>query len=422
MASPAFATLAALPRAGSAAPVTASSAAPAQPLNARISSKPARFAAAASSSEFVGARVRGARAKRVVAPSFGVRAVAAADTKFKSGRTEITQVGKERPADHPCNEDPLKRKAELLYLSMQHNIVSAFEEIDGSGDFRVDAWDRKTGGGGVTMVKQGGNVFEKSGVAVSCVHGSFGPEAFVQAAQSVRMPGTGAPVERPSGEVPFFACGVSSVNHPWNPHAPTMHFNYRYFEIGGKDGVPKIWWYGGGADLTPSYLYEEDAIHFHQVHKDACDKHDKALYPKYKKWCDEYFLIKHRGETRGVGGIFFDDWNDRDQEAIMAFQKDCADALIPAYIPLVEKRKDQPFTEAEKEWQQIRRGRYVEYNLVYDRGTQFGLRTGGRTESILMSMPLTARWEYDHEPAAGSREAELLKVTRTPRDWLNIGA
>eukprot|EP00741_Cyanophora_paradoxa_P016541 tig00020927_g15971.t1 len=418
----AFATVAALPRAGAVVlPATASSSASVESRPSTSSvARQARFSAKSSSSEFVGARVRGRKAVKAVAqPSLEIQAVS---VPFKTGRKELTQVGSIRGPDHPCNQDPLKRKAELLYLGMQHKIVSAFEEIDGSGDYRVDAWDRdNNGGGGVTMVKQGGNVFEKSGVAVSVVHGKMSPGAFVQATEKIHEARDKA-VARPEGEVPFFACGVSSVNHPWNPHAPTMHFNYRYFEVGGKDGVPKVWWFGGGADLTPSYLYDEDAIHFHGKHKEACDKHDVALYPRFKKWCDEYFLIKHRGETRGIGGIFFDDFNDRDPEAIMAFQKECADALIPAYIPLLEKRKDQAFTEAEKEWQQIRRGRYVEYNLVYDRGTQFGLRTNGRTESILMSMPLTARWEYDHEPAAGSREAELLKATRVPRDWLNIGA
>lgn len=183
------------------------------------------------------------------------------------------------------------------------------------------------------------------------------------------------------------------------------------------EGAPRAWWFGGGTDLTPSYLFEEDVKHFHQVQKQACDKHDPEFYPKFKKWCDDYFLIKHRGERRGLGGIFFDDLNDRDPEKILTFSTECVNSVIPAYIPLVEKRKDMTFTEKQKAWQQLRRGRYVEFNLVYDRGTTFGLKTGGRIESILMSLPLTARWEYDHTPEEGSEEWKLLNACRSPVEW-----
>nr|XP_024358683.1 coproporphyrinogen-III oxidase 1, chloroplastic-like isoform X3 [Physcomitrium patens] len=210
------------------------------------------------------------------------------------------------------------------------------------------------------------------------------------------------------------------VMHPKNPMAPTVHFNYRYFETDSPqdvEGAPRAWWFGGGTDLTPSYLFEEDVKHFHQVQKQACDKHDPEFYPKFKKWCDDYFLIKHRGERRGLGGIFFDDLNDRDPEKILTFSTECVNSVIPAYIPLVEKRKDMTFTEKQKAWQQLRRGRYVEFNLVYDRGTTFGLKTGGRIESILMSLPLTARWEYDHTPEEGSEEWKLLNACRSPVEW-----
>ena len=214
----------------------------------------------------------------------------------------------------------------------------------------------------------------------------------------------------------FFAAGISLVFHPRSPMAPTVHANYRYFERG--DGQqPGAWWFGGGAELTPSYLFEEDARHFHQVHREACDKHDPALYPRFKQWCDEYFFIKHRGESRGLGGIFFDNLNDRDQDACFAFVSDCARSFLPAYMPIIERRAALPATEAQRDWQQLRRGRYVEFNLVYDRGTLFGLRTNGRIESILMSLPLTARWEYMHAPEPGSEEARLLEVLQTPRDW-----
>jgi len=217
----------------------------------------------------------------------------------------------------------------------------------------------------------------------------------------------------PGERVPFFACGLSSVMHPKNPFCPTMHFNYRYFETDGG-----VWWFGGGTDITPSYLDVDDMKHFHGTYKNTCDKHDPAFYPRFKKWADDYFRIPHRGETRGLGGIFYDDMNDRDPEKLYELARDNLASVVPAYLPIVNKHKDDTFTQQQKEWQLMRRGRYVEFNLVYDRGTIFGLKTGGRIESILMSLPENARWEYDHHPAPGSKEEEILNVFRTSRDWV----
>jgi len=240
------------------------------------------------------------------------------------------------------------------------------------------------------------------------------------------IPGTkpkagGAAGAAGAGErIPFFAAGISSVVHPRNPHAPTMHFNYRYFETEADPSLGKrAWWFGGGQDISPAYLYEEDIKHFHGTLKKTCDKHDKEYYPKFKKWADEYFFIPHRGERRGLGGVFFDDQNDRDQDTIFKFSRDMANSVVEAYVPIVAKRCNSKFTEKEKEWQQLRRGRYVEFNLVYDRGTTFGLKTGGRIESILMSLPLTASWMYDQKPEPGSPEEKLLKACQTPPDsWM----
>lgn len=307
----------------------------------------------------------------------------------------------------------MRSKFEKMIRRAQDEICAAVEAVDGCG-FREDVWVRPGGGGGISRVLQDGNVFEKAGVNVSVVYGSMPPEAY-RAATSSGLP------ENKAGRIPFFASGISSVMHPKNPFAPTVHFNYRYFETDapeGLSGAPRAWWFGGGTDLTPSYIIEEDAMHFHQVQKDACDKFDPEFYPRFKNWCDDYFLIKHRGERRGIGGIFFDDLNDRDQDQLFAFATECANSVIPAYIPLIEKRKDTPFSPDNKAWQQLRRGRYVEFNLVYDRGTTFGLRTGGRIESILMSLPLTARWEYDHHPEEGSEEWKLLDACMNPKDWV----
>jgi len=314
-----------------------------------------------------------------------------------------------RPDGTP--DDSMRVKFEKMIREAQDSIVAAVEELDGK-KFHEDAWTRPGGGGGISRVLQNGNVFEKAGINVSVVYGQMPPEAYRAAT------GEGA---KSDAYIPFFAAGISSVMHPWNPKAPTVHFNYRYFETDapeGAEGAPRAWWFGGGTDLTPSYVFEEDVKHFHQTLKDVCDQHDDAFYPRFKQWCDDYFMIKHRGERRGVGGIFFDDMNDRPAEELIKFSTACANAVIPAYMPLVAKHKDDEYTPEEKEWQQIRRGRYVEFNLVYDRGTTFGLKTGGRIESILMSLPLSARWEYDQKPAEGSEEAKAMEFYKNPPDWL----
>lgn len=298
----------------------------------------------------------------------------------------------------------------------QMQITEAIANLDTVG-FHTDSWVRGDhGGGGRSMVLQNGTTFEKGGVNISVVHGKLPKEAVAR----MRADHANLISTAPDGSVNFFACGLSLVVHPHNPHAPTTHLNYRYFETTDPESGKIIaWWFGGGADLTPSYLYEEDVKHFHQSHKDALDKFDTNLYPKYKAWCDKYFFINHRNETRGVGGIFFDDMDDRDPNIILKIVESCLDAYLPSYLPLVNKRKDQSFTSHQKNWQQIRRGRYVEFNLVLDRGTKFGLQTpGSRIESILMSLPATASWVYDHHPEEGSDEEKLLKVLKTPVDWI----
>ncbi|KAG7813568.1 hypothetical protein KL921_001114 [Ogataea angusta] len=308
---------------------------------------------------------------------------------------------------------PIRVQMERLVKQKQLEITSGLESLD-SVSFRADEWERgESGGGGRSMVLQNGKTFEKGGVNVSVVHGVLPPQAIEKMKADHKNIKTSA-----GGSVQFFACGLSLVIHPWNPHAPTTHLNYRYFEIMNEDGSPQTWWFGGGADLTPSYIYDEDCINFHQQHKAALDKFRPDLYPRFKKWCDEYFFIPHRNETRGIGGIFFDDFDELPPQQCLEMAESCFNAFLPAYLPLVERRKDTPYTEVQKEWQQIRRGRYVEFNLVYDRGTKFGLQTpGSRTESILMSLPLTAKWMYDHQ-APGPEEQRLLEVVQKPVEWL----
>ncbi|XP_049577853.1 oxygen-dependent coproporphyrinogen-III oxidase, mitochondrial [Syngnathus scovelli] len=302
-------------------------------------------------------------------------------------------------------------RMEMLIMETQAEFCKALEAVDG-GTFTVDRWERKEGGGGISCVMQDGEVFEKAGVNVSVVFGNLTEEAAKQ------MRSRGKVLKGKDGKLPFCAMGVSSVIHPKNPHIPTVHFNYRYFEIEEEDGS-KQWWFGGGTDLTPIYVNKEDAFHFHNTLKEACDKHHSQYYPDFKKWCDRYFYVRHRGETRGIGGIFFDDLDGPSQEEAFGFVKSCARTVVPCYLPIVYKHLHDPFTDEEKDWQQVRRGRYVEFNLVYDRGVKFGLATpGSRIESILMSLPLTARWEYMHEPAVGTREAEMLEVLRNPKEWL----
>lgn len=287
----------------------------------------------------------------------------------------------------------LRRQAEAYFRDLQDRICAAIEAIDGEARFREDRWEREGGGGGITRILQDGAVFEKGGVNTSEVFGSLLP------AMRDQLRGEGAT---------FYAAGLSLVIHPKNPHVPTVHANYRIMARGEKA------WFGGGADLTPFYPVEEDVVSFHRTLKEACDPHDPSYYPRFKKWCDEYFTIPHRKEMRGVGGIFFDDL-PADEESF-AFVKSVGEAFLPAYLPIVERRRDLPYSERERRWQLLRRGRYVEFNLVYDRGTTFGLRSGGRIESIFMSLPPLARWDYDYEPAPGSPEERALAFFQ-PRDW-----
>jgi coproporphyrinogen III oxidase len=294
----------------------------------------------------------------------------------------------------------LKHRAQEFFFDLQDRICHALEEADGQARFREDNWQREGGGGGRTRVIENGDVFEKGGVNFSAVAGAL-PEEFAAK--------IGEGIANAEGRE-FFATGVSLVLHPRNPYVPTVHANFRYLEKGAAA------WFGGGADLTPYYPFREDVVHFHQTLKTACDRHGAELYPRFKSWCDEYFFIRHRNETRGVGGVFFDYLTD-EPEARFAFVRDVGEAFLPAYLPIVERRRDESFGERERQFQLIRRGRYAEFNLVYDRGTVFGLETRGRTESILMSLPPLASWVYDYRPEPDSAEAEAWTYF-TPQDWL----
>lgn len=309
----------------------------------------------------------------------------------------------------------MQARMELLIMKIQADFCKALEsEETDESKFRVDRWTRKEGGGGISCILEEGQVFEKAGVNISVVHGNLPTDAIKQMKARGRNLSEGGPL-------PFFATGVSAVIHPRNPMIPTIHFNYRYFEVKNTDGSVE-WWFGGGTDLTPYYLDESDAVHFHKTLKGACDASSKSYYPKFKKWCDNYFSIPHRGERRGIGGIFFDDLDKPSQNEAYEFVRNCAEAVIPSYLPLVKKHKNDGYGYAERQWQLLRRGRYVEFNLIYDRGTKFGLLTpGARIESILMSLPLTAKWQYMHKPEPNSKEAELMSVLMEPKDWLNIG-
>ena len=289
---------------------------------------------------------------------------------------------------------------------LQDTITSRLEAIDGSARFKEDNWVRKEGGGGRTRVLENGAVIEKGGVNISEVHGALAPA--MQKYFNV-------------GDCDFFACGLSLVIHPKNPYAPTVHANWRYFEMYEKDGTLVDSWFGGGQDLTPYYLFEEDAIHFHQTCKTACDAHDSEFYPHYKTRCDEYFYNDHRGEARGIGGLFFDYLKatpERSMQDWYNFVTQIGDSFLDAYAPILEKRKALPYGEKQRDWQEVRRGRYVEFNLVHDKGTLFGLKTNGRIESILMSLPPHVQWRYDHHPELGSEEAKLVDVLENPRDWV----
>lgn len=316
-----------------------------------------------------------------------------------------------REGDGPDGNTPMRAQFEQMCREAQIKITQAIEEIDG-GDvkFQEDAWVRANGGGGMSRVMSGGKVFEKAGVNLSVVYGSMPQEALQAATERGVDRAKGM---KPGERVPFFACGLSSVMHPRNPNCPTMHFNYRYFETDGG-----LWWFGGGTDITPSFVNEEDMKQFHGTYKKVCDRHDPTYYDEFKEWADRYFVIQHRNETRGLGGIFFDDQNNKDPEEHFAFSKDAVNSVVDAYGPIIQKHKNDDYTQKDKEWQLMRRGRYVEFNLVYDRGTVFGLKTGGRIESILMSLPETARWEYDHQVEEGSKEADFIDACKHPRRWV----
>ncbi|MEI2418550.1 oxygen-dependent coproporphyrinogen oxidase [Orrella sp. JC864] len=290
------------------------------------------------------------------------------------------------------------------FLSLQESIVAGLEGLEGSA-FARDAWTRAEGGGGVSRLIEDGKVFERAGVLFSHVQGS-------------RLPPS-ASAHRPelSGRA-WEATGVSLVLHPRNPYVPTVHMNVRMFAaLAPDDQSSDVFWFGGGGDLTPYYPYEEDAVHFHRTYRDALAPHGEQYYPAYKKWCDEYFFLKHRNETRGVGGIFYDDLNAPGFPASFALTRSVGEAFLPAFLPIAEKRHAQPYGQRERDFQAYRRGRYVEFNLVYDRGTLFGLQSGGRTESILLSMPPQAQWRYDWHPEPGSPEARLYEYL-VPRPWL----
>ena len=302
----------------------------------------------------------------------------------------------------------MKKEDFIAYVQqLQVQICEALEAEDGMAKFESDQWERPGGGGGLTRVIQNGKVFEKGGVNTSVVYGAVTPGM----AQQLNIKGTS-----------FFACGISLVIHPLNPMVPTVHANFRYFELYNYKQIKVDSWFGGGSDLTPYYLFEEDAIHFHDAFKKVCDQSDHSFYPKFKKHCDEYFVNKHRGnESRGIGGIFYDylrEEENRTSDFWFEFAKANGDAFINAYVPIVRKRRNLAFTEKNKYWQEIRRGRYVEFNLIHDRGTLFGLKSNGRTESILMSLPPRARFDYNDAPEKGSEEEKLLRILINPKDWV----
>ena len=290
-------------------------------------------------------------------------------------------------------------------LGLQDEICAALGSAEGDVAFEQDEWRREEGGGGRSRVLGEGAVFERAGVNFSRVHGAALPAA--ASARRPELAGRG-----------FTAMGVSLVVHPLNPFVPTSHCNVRLF-VAERPGEPSIWWFGGGFDLTPFYPFDEDAIHWHQVAKDACAPFGNDVYAKFKRWCDEYFYLPHRGEARGIGGLFFDDLNEWPFERCFDFIKAIGRAYLDAYLPIIERRRDTPYGERERNFQLLRRGRYVEFNLVHDRGTLFGLQSGGRTESILMSMPPLAAWRYDWQPEPGSAEARIEEVVRVPKDWVS---
>lgn len=302
----------------------------------------------------------------------------------------------------------MKNKFYPYIQQLQDTITSTLEAVDGNAKFQEDIWERPEGGGGRTRVIENGDVFEKGGVNISAVHGEL-PET-MQAYFGVK-------------DAHFYACGLSLVLHPKNPMVPAVHANWRYFEMYDQKGDLVDSWFGGGQDLTSYYLFEEDAVHFHSICKTACDKHNKSFHPEFKKKCDDYFWNAHRNEARGIGGLFFDyckATDDMSMEDWYKFVTEVGNSFLDAYVPIVNRRKDLTYTKTQRDWQEIRRGRYVEFNLVHDKGTLFGLKTNGRIESILMSLPPKVQWVYDHHPEAGSEEEKLLNVLKNPIDWIKI--
>jgi coproporphyrinogen III oxidase len=303
---------------------------------------------------------------------------------------------------------PPDSNAVLTYLKdLQNRICAALEQADGAARFRIDRWERAEGGGGDTRVLRDGKLFEQAGVNFSHVMGARLPPA--------------ATAQRPElAGAQWMATGVSLVIHPLNPYIPTTHANVRFFFAHVPDQPERAsWWFGGGFDLTPYYPFEEDVLHWHRTARAACEPFGPDVYPAHKEWCDKYFFLKHRNETRGVGGLFFDDLNQWGFEKCFAYQRSVGDSFLPAYLPIVARRAQHAYGDRERSFQLYRRGRYVEFNLVYDRGTSFGLQSGGRTESILMSLPPLVRWEYDWHPEPGSPEATLYENFLRPRNWLD---
>ena len=307
-------------------------------------------------------------------------------------------------ATAPLKVKSMDTQSVLHYLQdLQARIVESLELVDGK-NFLHDSWNRPEGGGGTSCLLEEGNVFERAGVGFSHVLGSKLPPA--------------ATIAHPEAAGRSWeAMGVSLVLHPRNPYVPTVHMNIRFF-VAEKEGEPPIWWFGGGMDLTPYYGFTDDCVHFHRTNKTALDAFDAAYYPEFKKHCDEYFYLKHRKEPRGIGGIFFDDFNELGFERSFELQRAVGDSFLQAYLPIVQRRKESPYTENERDFQAYRRGRYVEFNLVYDRGTLFGLQSNGRTESILMSMPPVVKWRYDWKPDANSPESKLYSEFLIDKDWL----
>ncbi len=291
-------------------------------------------------------------------------------------------------------------------LALQNRICAELQQLDGEAEFAHDRWERAAGGGGESRVLADGRIFEQAGVGFSHVFGE-------------QMPASATKHRPELAGKQFQAVGVSLVLHPRNPYIPTTHANFRFFNAGGKN---PIWWFGGGYDLTPYYPFLEDVVHWHKTAKASCDPFGEALYPRYKKWCDEYFYLKHRDETRGVGGLFFDDLNEPDFEASFGFLKSVGDSFLEAYVPIVNRRCDHPYGNRQRDFQLYRRGRYVEFNLIYDRGTLFGLQSGGRTESILMSLPPQVRWQYGWRPEPGSPEETLYLDYLQAHDWLGVSS